>query len=591
MKKENRIKLIEALNDLQNRGLFIHKAEFKNLRFKIDPFRERPVYLIETLAIINCLVSKGSMLFYGGHGGGKTTFSKYLGQIILGKSESEIEKSMLRGHPQLTEEKILGTLNISQLLRPETVEDNKIQVIWSNFIKSSWKIIDEVNRLNHYAQDIILSLLAEGIVKYYDQYYECDDYSLFATMNPEDEGTFKLPLPFLDRFSIAVPITMPDYESIKAIGLRDNKLEAPKISKRGVIEEDIDEIRNEINDYSIQNDAEEFINQIFLDFRLCVKVPKEVSENLHVNNGLCSLDGGCRYKVDKNVCWKIQNPLSVRAKQDFFRYSKALSWYLGDKEVNLEHVSSIAPFIVWHRTKFLRDFLNDKVQYQEDEQGIAKEKIYRFRLNAAKKIINDIKDNFKKRKKFIKSYNKIYDTNNTEINDIIKELKDYSEDDLFVGELYRLAVDYNQEGSDLSQLRKKIEEVDSLEELQRVQAELEAKFYRLPNRIKLIQKLEARRQKLKYKLFQGHSCTMSEEELKEMINKCKDEDFKSQIQKELGKELEHKKLLYFYEYQIDSDIIKIKFYKPTDKLKVKCEIHGELKSEFAKKLELYGQKK
>ncbi len=47
------------------------------------------------------------MLLYGGHGGGKTTLSKYLGQMFLNKTNNEIEQAILRGHPQLTEEKYL----------------------------------------------------------------------------------------------------------------------------------------------------------------------------------------------------------------------------------------------------------------------------------------------------------------------------------------------------------------------------------------------------------------------------------------------------------------------------------------------------
>ena len=43
-------------------------------------------------------------MLYGGHGGGKTTLAKYLGQIFCHLSKDKIEDCILRGHPQLTEE-------------------------------------------------------------------------------------------------------------------------------------------------------------------------------------------------------------------------------------------------------------------------------------------------------------------------------------------------------------------------------------------------------------------------------------------------------------------------------------------------------
>lgn len=65
------------------------------------------------------------------------------------------------------------------------------EVVWRKFVTSFWKIIDEVNRLTPYAQDILLSLLAEGQVKYYDSVIDVNKYSLFATINPQDVGTFE----------------------------------------------------------------------------------------------------------------------------------------------------------------------------------------------------------------------------------------------------------------------------------------------------------------------------------------------------------------------------------------------------------------
>jgi MoxR-like ATPase len=65
------------------------------------------------------------------------------------------------------------------------------EVVWRNFVVKFWKIIDEVNRLTPYVQDILLSLLAEGSVKFYDSVTNISKFSLYGTINPQDAGTFE----------------------------------------------------------------------------------------------------------------------------------------------------------------------------------------------------------------------------------------------------------------------------------------------------------------------------------------------------------------------------------------------------------------
>ena len=215
----NQSKIIDILDDLRSSNTYVHNDIIDGIEFSHSDYVTRPVYLVETLATVNALVPNGTMLLYGGHGGGKTTLCKILGQNFTNKTSNQIEEAILRGHPQLTEEKILGRLNLKQMFDPASIpDDGNIEVHWNEFVKSQWKIVDEVNRLSPYAQNILLSLLAEGVVKYLNQSRSVHGYTVFATMNPKDEGNFELPMPFMDRFAIALPITMPDYASMQTIG-------------------------------------------------------------------------------------------------------------------------------------------------------------------------------------------------------------------------------------------------------------------------------------------------------------------------------------------------------------------------------------
>ncbi len=346
-----------AITTIESRGLFVHSDELP-IRFKAsarssDRVSTTRLPLIAGVCVLNSLVPRSAMLLVGGHGGGKTTLIKLLGRMLTGKSLDEIEDGMLRAHPQLTEEKMVATLRPGPLMK-EGLE----VVVWRRFVTNFCKIIDEVNRLTPHAQNILLSMLAEGELKYYDEVKKCDDYSLYATMNPTDSGTFDLAPPFLDRFGIAVPITMPTIDDMELIlASRDERLfgydemwQVPAIAT----EEDILTIWNLADKIPVAHDASEFMRSLVREFGACIRVDKSQSHSLTVETGLCE---GCHFNTAKSVCNKVVIPLSVRAVKDLNRYCKAAAWLVGAPEVAVEIVKSLAPLVFWHRTRYVSDDL------------------------------------------------------------------------------------------------------------------------------------------------------------------------------------------------------------------------------------------
>ena len=69
------VKIIQALDKIRINNLYVHNAELVGAKFKTSKLAQRRVYLIESLAVLNAVVDRGTMLLYGGHGGGKTTLS------------------------------------------------------------------------------------------------------------------------------------------------------------------------------------------------------------------------------------------------------------------------------------------------------------------------------------------------------------------------------------------------------------------------------------------------------------------------------------------------------------------------------------
>ena len=488
----NNIELVKALEKIRFGNLYVHNDELPDLTFKTPDLRTRKVYLVETLAVVNALVDRGTMLLYGGHGGGKTTLAKYLGQVFYKLSKDAIEDCILRGHPQLTEEKILGSLDIAQLTRAKELNaDKKVDVIWNDFVDSPWKIIDELNRLSPYAQNILLSLLAESSVKYHNESKRLTNFSLYATMNPKDEGNFIMSLPFLDRFALALPITMPDYESLSTIGKKDKSSKLDDIATY-LNDFDLKTAQEEIKEVKYTEEAELFINVIISSYRICDRISKESNDTLTVEKGLCN---NCRYNVTEKVCSKIIHPLSVRVKEDLYRYGKALAWYLGDAEVEIKHIKVLAPFMIWHRSSLSKLFKKELSENRFDSNIFT----LNMELDSTKELINKISEEFEGLLPFLIQFDRIKKGKLTlsEFQEFVDSIKDDRNNFLITkNEIVPiLEQSYVPIYSEIVSYNKKIETTNNLAELNILKQELSNR-YDIPNRQFLADLIEKKRRRI-----------------------------------------------------------------------------------------------
>ena len=492
------IDIVRSLDRLRNESLYVHNEELPGATFYSDRLKGRKVYLVESLAVINALVERGTMMLFGGHGGGKTTLAKYLGQIFFHLSKDKIEDCILRGHPQLTEEKILGSLDFAQITNNKPLNKHgKIDVVWNSFVDSKWKIIDEINRLSPYAQNILLSLLAEGSVKYQDESRIVPPFTLFATLNPKDNANEELSLPFKDRFALALPITMPDYDSFSTIGKREKnshtRLEEylPNI--------DLSEVQKDVKSIQYTTEAELFINYIIASYRLCMRASKESNDTLSVDKNLCE---NCRMRGEEKVCNKIKQPLSVRVKEDLYRYGKALAWFLGAPQVTTEHIITLAPYMIWHRTILSKKFTLSLTDAWRDESNKKhlNDFITNIDLNGTRAIIKLIKKEFDGVKHLLIKFEEVKTgkLSQTEFDEFLMEASSSTYNSLILNAeilpvlkdkylpVYGRIIDYNQ----------KIDSCFDKDDLNTLKEEL-AFTYDIPNRQYLSAKIDIRLKEMK----------------------------------------------------------------------------------------------
>ncbi|MFX0023504.1 MAG: AAA family ATPase [Candidatus Hermodarchaeota archaeon] len=410
-----RKKVWKIINLIQANQLFVHYKDLtiRYLGEKSKKVNTKKLPEILSLCVLNAIVPNSAMLLIGGHGGGKTTLVKLLGRMFTANSLNDIENSIIRGHPQLTEEKLIGTLKLGKLMK-----EGEEEVVWRQFVTNFWKIIDEVNRLTPYAQDILLSLLAEGTVKYYDSIANINKFCLYATINPHDIGTFELSQPFLDRFGISVPISMPGSHDLQLIltgkdekysGM-DELIQVPKI----LTIDELMEIWYFVNRITFDPEVNNYIHAIIREFTLCSRVDKGNIEDLKPSTGLCS---GCHFNTAQNICNKIDSILSVRVAKDLLRYSKALAWLLGLDKIDVNIVNTIAPYIISHRVLYVKREL-DKSPYFGNK--------YEFSMN----ILNSVQKRFKNREICYKIAER-FRVGNSKENDLT-ELKKFEKNDLIV---------------------------------------------------------------------------------------------------------------------------------------------------------------
>ncbi|HPJ83563.1 MAG TPA: ATPase, partial [Methanothrix sp.] len=164
------------------------------------------------IALANACLRNRAALLYGGMGANKTTLVNLLGSAFTGLSFDEVENLMITGHPEQTEEKIVGFIDprqwscppasLSSLSSPSSPSSSSshsssfpdggagsIQVMWTPWARSRWKVINEINRFPSGKQNLFLELISKRKVNYAGETLELGDTCYFATMNPDFSAT------------------------------------------------------------------------------------------------------------------------------------------------------------------------------------------------------------------------------------------------------------------------------------------------------------------------------------------------------------------------------------------------------------------
>lgn len=355
----------------------------------------------------------GKILYVGEYGLGKTSISEIISSLIFSTPVSSIESSSLKGNPEITYENIIG--------RPDIGELNKgnEKVIWSDFVLSKTKIIDEINRIPSHKQNILLTGMQTNSWKYLNNFIVTEPGPWFATKNYKDSGNNGIIPPLIDRFDVCVESKSPGLNNIRLIrysekinlnyediiignnslltskdisyaeflsGIKTLKVEYRARIKKDLgldllTEEELTIIQKKINSLKFDNDANYFLDSLYSELGSCQLFGEKRTHET------CPKD--CHYS--NYACFNVKNNLSVRTINSVDLYSKALAWAMNDQSVNTSHIQSILPYVLNHKLLFTeKDILKrEKTARTESVQFQTTLEI----LEEIKKRSDKIKDN------------------------------------------------------------------------------------------------------------------------------------------------------------------------------------------------------
>lgn len=305
--------------------------------------------LIPMLTLFTCRRA----LLVGGPGRGKTT-SAVLMALIAGMKKDQVRRSILRGHPQLTVSDMLGAPLPSDMMKAEEIKE--IKVSWRQWITERVKIVDEYNRIPTKTQSALLSLMGDGYAEMFDQYVSAGKSSWFLTANDDiGGGTFKVIEALKDRIDVVVRAVPFNSHHAGDLAKRIQSDIAPEdLVPMDIIftQSELDTIFDAIREIPIG--AKDLARLAFfmgqLDFCRMASPRFEFMNKDTLRLAGKTVASVCneRCPLDKreHLCTQTENGVSARAYLTAIHYAKALAYFRGNAQVELEDFRQIVPWVL-----------------------------------------------------------------------------------------------------------------------------------------------------------------------------------------------------------------------------------------------------
>ncbi len=292
-------------------------------------------------------------LFIGGPGRGKTASAVLMG-VLGGYPVREVRRAMLHGHPQMTVADLLGNPLPADLVQAEKFED--IRIAWRKWLGMRVKIIDEYNRIPTRTQSALLTVMGDGYAELLNHVYECPESAWYLTANDDQGGgTYQVIEALRDRIDVVVQALSFNLRFLDDLLARVEENIAPErfvppqiIFDESELDRMAEAIRRVPVPLAVRRRVEFFASQFEFLASAAVQLEYKTKDTARLAGAewrtLIASETGKDRLQDIGLCTK--NGISVRALMTLLHYAKALAWFRGNGEVDLEDLRQILPFVL-----------------------------------------------------------------------------------------------------------------------------------------------------------------------------------------------------------------------------------------------------
>jgi MoxR-like ATPase len=307
------------------------------------------------IPLLNLAVRRRCLLI-GGPGRGKTSSAVLMG-VLSGYSLKEVRRAMLHGHPQMTVADLLGNPLPADLVKAQSMDD--IRIAWRQWLSMRLKIIDEYNRIPTRTQSALLTVMADNYAELLNHIYECPASAWYLTANDDiGGGTYQVIEALRDRIDIVVKTLHFNMRFLKELLVRiEEEIEPAEVVPSQLIfsEAEMDRMNKEVLEVAFPSPLRRRLEFFASQFEFCEPAAQQLEYKTKDTARLAGADFHLLSAQEtgkdrlKDLGTQTRNGLSVRTLMSAMVFAKALAYFRGNREVELDDLRHIIPFVLYDK--------------------------------------------------------------------------------------------------------------------------------------------------------------------------------------------------------------------------------------------------